>query len=325
MWCLLSFRASISRFAASLFWVLYEWDFFIFPTPVSLFAMDRLYTIFPVWCYNHFERLYMRLLSLNVALFETNNDLLLKFLSKQNLDILCLQEVAEKIDASVNPDFASKNTIDKATKKLKHSFFGLTWMVKDFHLKNFHQKENFDFDFGGFLHAGNYLKTHFRITKKSNVFVKGNSQIKVTDWSSWPKSQIKAVQVVDLELSNSKKLRVLNYHGIWTREKVGNDETLKACRKILDLAKEVNYATIIVGDFNLFPDTPSMRVFYKDFISMVDKYNILTTRPKSNELSNLKRNIVDYVLVSKDVKVNSFAVLDSEVSDHLPLILDFEI
>ena len=156
----------------------------------------------------------MRLLSLNVAIFETNNDLLLRFLSKQNLDILCLQEVSEKVDASVNPDFISKNYIDKATKKLRHSFFGLTWMVKDFHLRNFHQKERFDYDFGGFLIAGNYIKTKFRIIKTSNVFVQGNSQIKVTDWSTWPTVQTKAVQVVDLELPNRKKLRVLNYHGI---------------------------------------------------------------------------------------------------------------
>jgi len=267
----------------------------------------------------------MRLLSLNTALFETNNDLLSRFLSKQNLDILCLQEVSEKVDSSVNSDFISKSYIDKATKSLKYSFFGPTWMIKDFHQKNFHQKMSFDFDFGGFLKAGNYLKTKFRIIKKSHVFVQKNTQIKVTDWSSWPKNQSKAVQVVDLELPNLKKLRIINYHGIWTKEKVGNDETARACRKILGLAKEVNYSTIIVGDFNLFPDTPSMRVFYNDFISLVDRHNISTTRPKHNELSNLERNIVDYILVSKDIKVNSFAVLDSNVSDHLPLILDFEI
>jgi endonuclease/exonuclease/phosphatase family metal-dependent hydrolase len=198
-------------------------------------------------------------------------------------------------------------------------------MVKDFHLKNFHQKESFDFDFGGFLTAGNYLKTRFKIINKANIFVQENFQIKVTDWSTWPKIQSKAVQVVDLVLPDSKKLRVLNYHGIWTKEKVGTGETLKACKKILSLAKEVNYSTIIVGDFNLFPDTPSMQVFYNDFVSLVDKHDISTTRPKSNELSHLKRNVVDYVLVSKDIKINSFAVLDSDVSDHLPLVLDFEL
>jgi endonuclease/exonuclease/phosphatase family metal-dependent hydrolase len=268
----------------------------------------------------------MKLLSLNVALFETNNDLLLKFLSEQKFDILCLQEVSEKIDSSADPDFISKNYIDKATLNLKYSFFGQTLLAHDFHLKNFHQKENFDYDFGGYLQSGNYLKSKFKIINKSSVFVKGNrSQIEITDWSGWPKDQNKAVQVVDLQLPNLKKLRILNYHGIWTKEKIGNEETLKACQKILALAKEVDYSTIIVGDFNLFPDTESMQVFYNDFVSLVDKYDIQTTRPKSNELSNLKRNVVDFVLVSRDIKVNSFAVLNSDVSDHLPLVLDFEV
>jgi endonuclease/exonuclease/phosphatase family metal-dependent hydrolase len=258
----------------------------------------------------------MRLLSLNVALFEANNDLLLEFMSRQNFDILCLQEVSEKIDSSANSVYISKNYIDKATKNL---------IIKDCDLINFHQKASFDFDFGGFIKAGNYLKTAFKIIKKSNVFVKRYSETKITDWLNWPKNQSRGVQVVDLRLSNFKKLRILNYHGIWSKEKVGNDETAKACRKILDLAKEIDYPTIIAGDFNLFPNTLSMQIFYNNFISLVDKYNISTTRPKNNELSNLKRNVVDYVLISKDIKVDSFKVLNSDVSDHLPLVLDFEI
>jgi len=43
-----AFCASIWRFISRLFLVLYEWDFFFFPTPVFLFAIDfTLYTIFP--------------------------------------------------------------------------------------------------------------------------------------------------------------------------------------------------------------------------------------------------------------------------------------
>jgi endonuclease/exonuclease/phosphatase family metal-dependent hydrolase len=267
----------------------------------------------------------MKLLSLNIALFETNNESLFKFLSEQKSDILCIQEVAEKVDQSVNPDFISKEYVDRATKNLKNSAFDPTLLARDFHLKNFHKRASFDYDFGGFLKAGNYFRSKFPILNKQSIFVKNGPQIKTLDWSKWPESQIKAVQVVDLELPKEKKLRVINYHGIWTKEKVGNEETLKACQKILELAKEVSYPTIIVGDFNLFPDTPSMQVFYNDFVSLVDKYNIKTTRPKSNELSNLERNVVDYILVTPDVKVNSFEVIDSDVSDHLPLILDFEI
>lgn len=265
----------------------------------------------------------MRLLSLNVALFETNNEKLYEFLLKQKPDIICLQEVADKVDPEVNPVYISKGFIDKATANLPYSLFGPNWMIRDFHRKNFHKKEDFNFEFGGFLKSGNYIKAKFRMLKKANVFIKYKT-IKFTDWSTWPQKQPKAVQVVDLQLP-SKKLRILNYHGIWTKEKIGNPETLEACKKINKLATEVSYPTIITGDFNLFPDTQSMKVFQDHFISLVDKYNIQTTRPHNNELSHLQRNVVDFILITPDIKVSSFKVLDSDVSDHLPLILDFDI
>ena len=38
-----------------------------------------------------------------------------------------------------------------------------------------------------------------------------------------------------------------------------------------------------------------------------------------------EQKFADYVFVSKDVKVKNFEVPNIEISDHLPLILDFEI
>ncbi|MBI2315181.1 endonuclease/exonuclease/phosphatase family protein [Candidatus Daviesbacteria bacterium] len=266
----------------------------------------------------------MKLISLNVALFETNNEKLYQFLLDQEPDIVCLQEVALSIDPKVVKDYLSKDFIDKATKKLTHSFFSSTWLSKDFHLKNFHKKEDYFIDFGGWIESGIYVKSRFEMLKTANIFLKNNFG-PMTEWTNWPENEVKSVQVVDLILSGNKKLRILNYHGIWTKEKIGNKETLKACKKINQLAREVNYPTIIAGDFNLFPDSESMKVFNKHFISLVDQHNIQTTRPESNELSHLKRNVIDFILISKGVKVNSFEVLDSDVSDHLPLILDFEL
>ncbi len=266
----------------------------------------------------------MRLITLNVALFETNNNKLSNFLSKQNADIVCLQEVTKRNDSSVESSFISKDIIDKATKTLKHSSFKPYWIIKDFRMENFHQKEVFHVDFKGFLELGYYIKSKYKILKALNVFVQGKLT-KITVWTNFFGKDPRSVQVIDLELPNAKKLRVLNYHGIWTKRKIGNKKTLSACKKINALAKQMEYPTIIVGDFNLFPDTESMKVFKDDFMSLVDKYNISTTRPKSNELSNLKRNVVDYIFVSNQIKVNSFEVLNTDISDHLPLSLDFDL
>ena len=64
----------------------------------------------------------MKLVSLNVAFFERNNDKLVDFLKTQKADILCLQEVIKKIDDGVDLDFISKDAIDEVSSDLKQSF-----------------------------------------------------------------------------------------------------------------------------------------------------------------------------------------------------------
>lgn len=91
------------------------------------------------------------------------------------------------------------------------------------------------------------------------------------------------------------------------------------------MATQTTGNVIHCGDFNLFPDTPSMKVFEKSLTSLVDVYKISSTRPSSNEMRDHPRNVVDYIWVSKGVKALDFQVIDSLVSDHLPLILDFNL
>lgn len=190
-------------------------------------------------------------------------------------------------------------------------------------MDNFHKCKHFWFDLGGLVEMGNYVKSKYKIVTAQNIFVE-NHFTYTTDYSNWPEEDYRAVLVVDLDIQG-KALRILNYHGIWTKDKIGNKKTLAACQKIKELALKSKGETIICGDFNLFPATPSMKIFESDFVSLVDKYNIETTRPKSNELSKIARNVVDYIWVSKGIKDKSFKVLDTNVSDHLPLILEFDI
>ncbi|MBI4973110.1 endonuclease/exonuclease/phosphatase family protein [Candidatus Roizmanbacteria bacterium] len=266
----------------------------------------------------------MKLVSLNVAVFEKNNPQLSGFFLKNKFDFVCLQEVTKRVDNEVSEDYLSKNPIDDSTKELKYSFFGPLWIKKGFSMKNFHGKEKFEFSYGGNIEFGNYVKSKYKIYKGQNIFVQ-NHFTYVTDWSYWPEEDHRAVQVVDILISANKKLRLLNYHGIWTQHKQGNDLAYKACKKIEKLALEVDYPSIICGDFNLFPETPSIKLFDENFINLPNKYNIMTTRPPTNELHGKERNVVDYIFISKGVKVNSFEVLDSDVSDHLPLLLDFDL
>jgi len=264
----------------------------------------------------------MKLLSLNVALFEANNKLLSPFLHEQNADFVCLQEITRGLEDTVLEDYISKEIVDQSTQNLKYFFFGPNSVMGDFEQKNFHGKKVYRFKFGGLMEFGNYTKSQFKIIKAQNVFVQ-NHFTYTPDHSKWPDEDYRAVLVTD-HMINGKKLRILNYHGVWTRNKRGTEKSITANKIINELALQAEGEVIICGDFNLFPDTPSMKIFENNFTSLVDVYKIKTTRPQANELSNLERNVVDYILVSKGIDVKDFQVVDSNVSDHLPLVLDFE-
>ncbi|MBI2452614.1 MAG: hypothetical protein HYV55_00005, partial [Parcubacteria group bacterium] len=113
----------------------------------------------------------IRLLSLNVALFEANNSKLTKFLQEQKADIVCLQEVVRETEESVLPQYVTKGSVDEATQNLKYSFYGPNAVMHTIDLGEFHGQKNFHFDLGGPAEMGNYVRSKFKIKKKKNVFL----------------------------------------------------------------------------------------------------------------------------------------------------------
>lgn len=266
----------------------------------------------------------VKLISLNVGLFEKNNDRLEKFFKKEKADIVCLQEATRTTHDTRNLDYISVNPIYSATKDLKYSFYSPMWIIDHFRQSNFHGRKEFVVEFDGFLEFGYLTKSRYQILRGKNVFIE-NDLVYGMDWSTWPEVDSRSVQVIDLFIEDQKMVRILNLHGRWSRGKKGSQKTKEACRMIKDLANESGIPSIICGDFNLFPDTESMNVLNSSFRSLVDEYNIKTTRPSSNELHDKKRNVVDYIFVSEGIIVNEFKVIDSDVSDHLPLVIDFDL
>jgi endonuclease/exonuclease/phosphatase family metal-dependent hydrolase len=184
----------------------------------------------------------------------------------------------------------------------------------------------FQHDFGGCIEYGNYVKSKFPIFEGKSIFVQDHFSY-LTDWE-WverhPGEEPRMAQVVDLKIDD-KKLRILNYHGIWSQHKQDTHRTKAACQQLVQIASEVPYPILLCGDFNLFPDTESIQLVDNQFINLVDKFHIMSTRPKSNELSGVKRNVVDYIFVNKGITVEKFEVIDTDVSDHLPLSFRFRI
>ena len=111
----------------------------------------------------------MKLISLNVALFEENNDKLNTFLESQNADLLCLQEVTRRIDASAKTELISKEAIDQSSRELLHSFFAPIWVLSKFEQSSFHGSDHFYVDFGGNVEFGNYIRSRYPIIGRNGL------------------------------------------------------------------------------------------------------------------------------------------------------------
>lgn len=127
----------------------------------------------------------------------------------------------------------------------------------------------------------------------------------------------------------SKSIHVLNFHGIGhPGDKLDNPGRVAVSKRIIDFFKDKQGPKIIGGDFNILPDTKSIDMFVeKGFRDLIKDFAIPATRNQLawKQYPETKQYYSDYVFVSPDIKINDFSVPNIEISDHLPLIVDFEL
>jgi endonuclease/exonuclease/phosphatase family metal-dependent hydrolase len=115
---------------------------------------------------------------------------------------------------------------------------------------------------------------------------------------------------------------IINVHGLWQGGgKKDTEARLEQSKRIINLASKIKERKIICGDFNLKPDTESIKILEQSTINLVKKFGITSTR---SSLYTKPERFADCILVSSNIKVNHFEVLKDEVSDHLPLLLKYE-
>lgn len=115
-------------------------------------------------------------------------------------------------------------------------------------------------------------------------------------------------------------VHILTLHGYHIKEhKNGNEDTLNACKQLIDYAASLEGPVVITGDFNLSPNSESIQLVNQHFRNLTVESGLETTR---NHLT-AKTEVCDYIFVNDLVKVDSFRMSDLIVSDHGALILEF--
>lgn len=139
---------------------------------------------------------------------------------------------------------------------------------------------------------------------------------------------------------NGKNIIIAQFHGLRSHEGKGDiPERIKqseSVRKFVEEKIKAGCEVILCGDFNLSPDTESMRILEGSAESqreeeninedlrlrnLITDYGVTTTR---NKYASNPDEVSDYILVSKGIVVDDFRVdKESDTSDHLPLTLKF--
>lgn len=117
---------------------------------------------------------------------------------------------------------------------------------------------------------------------------------------------------------------IYNFHGVPKDAKQDNPVRDLQTERVMEIIKNDEHPKIIVGDFNLNPDTRAIGEFDKLFTNHIKNSDYKTTRSKHYEKIN-EFPFADYIFTTPSIKVSEFKVLDDEVSDHLPLLLNFDI
>lgn len=243
----------------------------------------------------------MKIISLNIWGGRLSKELLNFFDKYSDTDIFLLQEV-----------FHNGTDITAWDKdNLRESFVEIGKVLVN-HTGHFAPAESGEWGLAAFV------KKEIQVNEVGDVFVHRDRNSMVgRDGSTLGKN----LQYLKIN-KDGKDAAVINFHGLWNgKGKTDTEDRINQSRRIVDFIKRISHDIVLCGDFNLKPDTESLKMLERDLNlrNLISEYKITSTR---TSLYPREEKFADYALVSQEVLVKEFKVLPDEVSDHSALYLD---
>lgn len=266
--------------------------------------------------YNFVDR--MKILSLNIWGGREYSQLI-NYLAKLSgdVDVFCLQEVFDTKDHVLYSHHVRANIWEE-----------LGRLFLDYHKFYYPVMAGFDdkgpVDFNLTTGLGIFAKRSLEIVDEGDYFTyrRRFAPILLDE-----KDQPNNVQYVEIALG-TKRLQVYNFHGAWfPGDKLDTPERIEQSEVLLGFMSQKFGAKVLCGDFNLMPETESIKLIEKKFNNLIKDFKIRTTRSNLNPYrgTEFEQAFADYVFVSSDLNVIDFNVPEASISDHLPMILEFEV
>lgn len=259
----------------------------------------------------------MRLITLNIwggKIHKPVFDFLKKH--KDTTDFFTFQEAYESKVSSITPNGYHTNLTEQIQKELQNFDY---YFSPQFHGRDF----DYILDFPVSQGIATFWNKKHQLKDKGEIWVFGkeNEIIPVMG----------AGQIIpprNLLFTVFKDFMILNLHGYWEpAPKYDTPERFKQSEMIIDFIKEKKLPTIFAGDFNLRMDTRAIEMFENSKLrNLVKESKAKTTRSTLYDYKWRKNDkFADYIFTSPGIYVNSFKVMKDRISDHLPLLVDFNI
>lgn len=241
----------------------------------------------------------MKLITLNIWGGHIRDPLLDFIKRHQDIDIFCFQEVYHNAHRKISTE----------DRRVSLNIFSELQILLPNHQAFFRPVVNNSFGIGTF------------VKKDIDVLAEGEINIHENpNYSGEGPTHPRNLQWIQCRL-NQQVHSIMNIHGLWNgRGKSDAPERIIQSKKIRRFVDATPFPKIMCGDFNLRPDTKSMAILKQGMNDLVELFNVQSTR---TSLYPKPEKFADYILTSPEIKVQNFAVLPDEVSDHSPLLLDF--
>lgn len=254
----------------------------------------------------------MKVISLNTWGGRAGREGLLRFFGRNSdADVFCLQEMwsapYEHLDGRLAGGVEMKNEeiMVYGLQEISAALPGHRDYFRPHHLDNYG--------------LAMFVSRGLDATDEGEVFVhKEKGHIPEGDFGNHARN----IQYVTMRTPAGKRT-VVNFHGLWNgRGKGDSEDRLGQSRKIIAFLQTLDHPFVLCGDFNLLPDTRSLKMLEEFGLrDLIREYGITSTRTSHYAKPE---KFADYAFVSEGIDVKEFRVLPDEVSDHAPLFIEFE-
>lgn len=230
-----------------------------------------------------------------------------RFLKQEDPDIVCMQEVND-IKGTTDGAFSTLGEIKE------QAGFDYADMAATYTFKYMNRMCIY----------GNAILSKHPISQDQVVFATGtykeNFDAVDDDYN------IRNLQVCTVSLPGGKKLRLANHHGYHLFDPLGDAASIKAMQKVADTLAGLEGPLIFCGDLNVTPDSRALKPLRNlPLRNLTTEYKVKHTLSPVHYVAAGENVACDYIFVSEGVRVRHFAVSEALVSDHKPLIIEFEL